>query len=92
MRTILWLLALFAIAVGAALFAGHNEGMVTVFWPPYRIDLSLNLVLIGLVSAFFVLHLALRALALLLTLPGQAQRWRIRYQESAIQVGLLATL
>jgi len=92
MRAILWFLVLFAIAAASALFAVNNLGTVTVFWPPYRIDLSLNLVLLGLVGLFFVLHVALRALAALLTLPGQARRWRIQHQERAMHVGLLDTL
>jgi HemY protein len=89
MRVILWFLALFAIAVAAALFAGGNEGMVTVFWPPYRVDLSLNFVLLGLLGLFFVLYVAVRALAVLLSLPGQAQRWRIQHQERSMHLGLL---
>jgi hypothetical protein len=31
---------------GIALFAGNNPGTVTLFWPPHRVDLSLNLVLV----------------------------------------------
>ena len=62
MRAALWLLALFGVAVAAALFAGNNPGTVTVFWPPYRIDLSLNLVLLLLVGAFLVVHTAIGAL------------------------------
>ena len=58
MRIALWLLALFAVAVAAALFAGSNPGSITLFWPPYRIDLSLNLVLALLVASFLTLHLA----------------------------------
>jgi HemY protein len=92
MRAILWFVTLFAIAAAAALFAGNNEGTVTVFWPPYRIDLSLNLVLLGLIILFFTLYVALRALAVLVSLPGQAQRWRIQHQERAMHVGLLDTL
>ena len=46
MRAALWLLALFGIAVAIALFAGNNQGTVTLFWPPWRVDLSLNLVLL----------------------------------------------
>ena len=42
MRAALWLLALFGAAVAVALFAGSNQGTITVFWPPYRVDLSLN--------------------------------------------------
>lgn len=92
MRAVFWFLVLFGVAVATALFAGNNEGTVTVFWPPYRIDLSLNLVLLGLFGLFFLLHVALRALAALLSLPGEARRWRIRYQERAMHVGLLDTL
>lgn len=89
MRAALWFLALFAIAAAAALFAGNNQGTVTVFWPPYRVDLSLNLVLLLLVGLFFVLYVALRALSVLFSLPGQAQRWRLQQQERAMHVGVL---
>ena len=92
MRAVFWFLALFAIAVATTLFAGNNEATVTLFWPPYRVDLSLNLVVLGLVLLFFILHVALRAISVLLSLPGQARRWRIRHQERAMHVGLLDTL
>ena len=42
MRVTFWLLALFGIAVAVALFAGNNQGTVTLFWPPWRVDLSLT--------------------------------------------------
>lgn len=92
MRAILWFVVLFAVAVATALFAGNNQGTVTVFWPPYRLDLSLNLVLLSLVGLFFVLYAALRALAVLLSLPGEARRWRVQHQERAMQLGLIDTL
>ncbi|MFD0667678.1 heme biosynthesis protein HemY [Ramlibacter sp. MAHUQ-53] len=81
MRAALWFLALFGVAVAIALFAGNNQGTVTLFWPPYRIDLSLNLVLLLLVAAFVFLHAALRALAALFDLPRQALRWRNQRKE-----------
>jgi HemY protein len=89
MRNALWFLALFAVAVGVALFAGNNQGTVTLFWPPYRVDLSLNLVLLALFAAFVLLYAALRGLALLLGLPAEARRWRSRHQERLQQQGLL---
>ena len=92
MRAILWFLGLFSVAVAAALFAGNNQGTVTVFWPPYRLDFSLNLVLLILVGLFFVLYVALRALAVLLSLPGEARRWRIQHQERAMQLGLIDSI
>jgi HemY protein len=92
MRTLLWFVALFGIAVAIALFAGNNQGTVTVFWPPYRLDLSLNLVLLLLIGLFFTLYVALRALSVLLSLPGEARRWRMLQRERALQLGLLDAL
>ncbi|PWW48855.1 heme biosynthesis protein HemY [Melaminivora alkalimesophila] len=92
MRVALWLLALFGVAVAAALFAGNNQGTVTLFWPPYRIDLSLNMVLLLLVGAFALLHAALRGSAALLELPLRAQRWRRQQRERAMHGALLDAL
>jgi HemY protein len=89
MRAALWLLALFAVAVAIALFAGNNQGTVTVFWPPHRVDVSLNLVLLLLFLAFAFLHAALRALAALFDLPRQALRWRNQQKERAMHSSLL---
>ena len=92
MRAALWLLALFGIAAAIALFAGNNQSTVTVFWPPWRIDLSLNLVLLLLLGAFVLLHTASRGLAALFDLPRQAQRWRTQQKERAMHVALLDAL
>lgn len=92
MRIALWLLGLFAVAVAAALFAGNNPGSITVFWPPYRVDLSLNLVLVLLLLGFLTLHLAWRALAVLFALPREARLWRLRQRERNMQQSLLDAL
>src|SRR6476620_2674333 len=89
MRAALWLLVLFAIAVAGALFAGNNQGTVTLFWPPYRIDLSLNLVVLLLVATFFFVHAVMRALAALFDLPRQALRWRTQQKERSMHGALL---
>src|SRR5688572_33459993 len=89
MRATAWLLALFGIAVAGALFAGNNQGTVTLFWPPYRVDLSLNLVLVLLFGAFVFLHAVLGALAALFDLPHQAMRWRSQQKERAMHGSLL---
>ena len=89
MRAALWLLALFGAAVAMALFAGSNPGTVTFFWPPYRVDLSLNLVLLLLLAGFTLLYAALRGLAVLLQLPGRARRWRRLQRERAMHGALL---
>ncbi|MBS7805978.1 heme biosynthesis HemY N-terminal domain-containing protein [Variovorax sp. PCZ-1] len=88
MRFALWLLAIFAAAVGIALFATRSTGTVTLFWPPYRIDLSLNLVLLLLSGLFVLLYLALRAFSALADLPSQAKAWRAAQRQSAMHAEL----
>ena len=84
MRAALWLLAIFAAAVGVALFATRSTGSVTLYWPPYRVDLSLNLVLLLLAAFFALLHLAIRALGALADLPSQAKAWRAAQRQQAM--------
>jgi len=88
-RAALWLLALFGIAAAIALFAGNNQGTITVFWPPWRVDLSLNLVLLLIFGAFVVVHVALRGLSALFSLPRQARQWRLQQKERALYAALL---
>jgi len=92
MRAVLWLMALFGVAAASALFAAGNPGTVTLFWPPWRIDLSLNLVLLVLVVSFLVLHLALRGFAAFATIPAQARRWRLQHRERLVHASLVDAL
>lgn len=89
MRFALWLIGLFAVATALALFAGSDPGTVTVFWSPYRIDLSLNLTLALLLVGFLLLYLALRALSKLFALPRQAEQWRVQHRARAQHAALL---
>ena len=52
MRVFLWLVALMAAAIGIAVTARFNPGNVVLFYPPYRIDLSLNFFLLLQVVLF----------------------------------------
>jgi HemY protein len=92
MRAALWLMALFAIAVASALFAGNNPGTVTLYWAPHRVDMSLNLFLLVLAGGFLTLHLAMQALSALMSIPQQARRWRLLQKERAIHTALLDSL
>ncbi len=76
LRGVFWLLGLAALAVALALLVGHNQAMLSLFWPPYRYDVSFNFVLLCLVLVFALLYLAIRAISLLRELPGRAKRWR----------------
>jgi HemY protein len=92
MRAALWLMSLFAVAVATALLASNNVGTVAIFWTPYRVDVSLNLVLFALVMILLTLHWAQRALTALFELPRQAKRWRLQQKERAAHGALLDAL
>ncbi len=89
MRAALWLMGLFALAVAGAWLADHNEGVVAIFLHPYRVDLSLNLFVLGLVLLVAVLLLAQKAVSTLLSLPREARRWRLQQKERAAHAALL---
>lgn len=89
MKGVFWFLGLAAMAVALALLVGSNHANVTLYWHPYRIDLSFNLVLFGLLLLFFLLYASLRAVALLRSLPQQAQRWRTHQMERSALASVL---
>ena len=92
MRAAFWLLALFAVAAASALFAGNNQAVVSVFWPPHRIDVSFNLTMLFLAGLFTVLYIALRALSAVFSLPAEAKRWRAQQKERAMYGALMDAL
>ena len=92
MRAAFWLLALFAIAATSALFAGNNQAVVTVFWPPHRVDVSFNLAILLLLGLVTLLFLAWRAQSAVTTLPAQARAWRAQQKERAMYGALMDSL
>lgn len=81
MRLFLRFLVLFAIAVGLAVAARFNIGNVVLFYPPYRIDLSLNffLLLIGLL--FLLLYFLIRTIRAAQEMPGRVAAYRLERRE-----------
>ena len=92
MRAAFWLLTLFAIAAASALFAGNNQAVVSIFWPPHRIDVSFNLAVFLLVGLFVLVYVALRALSAVVGLPVEARRWRAQQKERAMYGALMDAL
>lgn len=92
MRAALWFVGLFGLAIAVALFAGNNQGIVSLFWHPYRVDLSLNMVLLLGLTLFALLYAALRAFSALVMLPLQAKRWRLQQKERNMYQTLVESL
>jgi len=81
MRLFLWLLALMATAIGIAVAARFNPGNVVLFYPPHRLDLSLNFFLVLQVLLFALLYVLIRAVRSTLKMPGRVAAYRERKRE-----------
>ncbi|MFZ1181740.1 MAG: heme biosynthesis HemY N-terminal domain-containing protein [Herbaspirillum sp.] len=82
MRILLWLLSLSVLAVGLALLARFNPGNVVLFYPPYRVDLSLNFFLFIIVLLLIALYLLIRAVRMMQELPGRVIAYRRQKHEN----------
>lgn len=78
MRWVFWVALLFAAAVGLALFTELNLSNVVLFYPPYRVEMSLNFVLAALLATFVVLHLVMRLFHHVAGMPARAAAYRER--------------
>jgi len=81
MRLFLWVLVLFASAVGLAVSAHFNPGNVVFFYPPYRIDLSLNFFLLLLALFFVLLYAVVRTIRNARKMPGRVSGYRRQKRE-----------
>lgn len=78
MRTSLWLLILFALAVALALAARFDQGYVLVVYPPWRVEMSFLLAISVMVLLFATLYVAFSILRLTLRLPADVRAWHRR--------------
>ncbi len=81
MRFFLWLLTLFAMAIGLAVLARFNAGNVALFYPPYRVDLSLNFFIVLLVVSFTLLFVLLTAMRAAFSMPKRVGEYRANKQQ-----------
>ncbi|MBA5686841.1 heme biosynthesis protein HemY [Rugamonas apoptosis] len=92
MRLFLWLVALMAAAIGIAVTARFNPGNVVLFYPPHRIDLSLNFFVVLEVALFALLYVLIRAFRATLKMPARVAAYRLRKRERDGNKGLREAL
>jgi HemY protein len=88
MRLLLWLVGLMAAAIGIAVTARFNPGNVVLFYPPHRIDLSLNFFVVLEVLLFVLLYALLRAFNATVSMPARVAAYRRRKRERDGNKGL----
>lgn len=81
MRTLIWIILLFALAVGFTLAGKYDPGYAVLVYPPYRVELSLTLMVAVFVGLLVLGHLFLRFASATLHLPEQVRAFRARQRE-----------
>ena len=92
MRWLFWILGLFALAVAVALALRFNTGYALLVWPPYRIELSLNLLLLLLALSFTAGYLVLRFMFGALELPARVREFRAHRRRETARTIMLDAL
>lgn len=92
MRWVFWILGLFALAVAAALALRFNTGYVLLVSPPYRVELSLNLFVLGALALIGAGYIVLRLVLGAIDLPERVREFRARRQRDNARSALLDAL
>jgi HemY protein len=92
MRGLMWVLAVFALAVGLSLAAHLNDGYAILVFPPYRVELSLNFAILLGLAGFTLGYSLLRLVTHTLRLPLHVRAFRERRRGEKGRAAMLAAL
>jgi HemY protein len=88
MRLTIWFVLLFGVAVVAASTLGTNDGLASVYWGTWRLDMSLNLFLLLLIGSCFLIVGVIQGVSALIGLPKRAREWRTARRDRTGQAAL----
>jgi HemY protein len=92
MRSLFWLLAVFAAAVALVILGRIDAGYVLLIYPPYRVEVSMLLFAIAAVAAFAALYASLRLLGHAVSLPRYVRAYRARRRRERAHAALASAL
>ena len=92
MRILLWFLILAALATGVALAGHYNAGYVLVVLPPWRLELSFNLLVIIIFVTCGAVYLLMHAIATVIRTPGAVRAFRLRNARARADKALRASV
>jgi HemY protein len=92
MRWLFWSLLILGLAIGISLLAGENTGYVLIKTPTYRIETSLNFLIILISLSFICLHLALRLFNYTRHLPATVRAYKESLRKKSGHQALLQSL
>lgn len=92
MRSLFWLLAVFAAAVALVIVGRFDAGYVLFVHPPYRVEVSLLFFALVLAAAFLALYALLRLLGHTLSVPAYVSAYRARRRRERAHAALANAL
>ena len=92
MRSLFWLLAVFAAAVALVVLGRVEAGYVLFTWPPYRVEMSMLFFAVVLLAAFVALYALVRLSGHALALPATVRAYRARRRAERANAALAAAL
>ncbi|MBQ9259774.1 MAG: hypothetical protein IJ187_08005 [Neisseriaceae bacterium] len=88
MRALVWIILLFAAAVGLAVLSQHYQGTAHIILANTQYSMNLNTLIIGLLLLWLVLHILIKTAKTIAGLPGGFRRWgrknRLRQADQAL--------
>jgi HemY protein len=88
LRGLLWLAFLFAVAVVLAIVGRFDTGQVLLVYPPYRIDISLNLFIVAVIVVFILVYALLRIVRNIWRMPQRVAAYRARQRVAKAHAAL----
>jgi HemY protein len=92
MKSLFWLLAVFAAAVAFVFLGRIDAGYVMFIVPPYRVETGLLFFGLLTLVAFLLFHFGMRLLANVLALPSTVRAYRARRRRERAHAALAAGL
>ena len=88
MRFAIWTAVLAIVAVGIALVFRQSDGYVVIVSAPWRVELSLNLLVVLVFAGYLAFHLLARLAEALVAIPGRVRRYREERARARIRQAL----
>jgi HemY protein len=92
MKLLLWLVGIVVLAVALTLAARYNTGYLLLVLPPYRIEFSLNLLIVLCLAGFAAGYALLRFVVATVELPGRVRDYRLARRKEKAQATLTEAL
>ena len=92
MKSLFWLLAVFAAAVALVILGRIDAGYVLFIYPPYRVEVSMLFFAIALLASLLALYALVRLLGHALSLPAYVRAYRRRRRRERAHAALAGAL